>query len=92
MKRARPQGLGSSLKKEKVPFNADENLSENTSSIIALNENEKDNIKTEKTEKLIYELPEDATALDQLKALFESAIMYLGNNLIIIIIKYNTII
>lgn len=91
MKRARPQGLGSSLKKEKVPLNADENLSENTSSIITLNENE--NIKTEKTEKLIYELPEDATALDQLKALFESAIMYLGNNnnLIIISIKYNTI-
>ena len=92
MKRARPQGLGSSFKKEKVPLNVNGNLSENidtSSSIFSSNENKKDNICTEKTEKLIYELPEDATALDQLKALFESAIMYLGNNLIIISIKYN---
>ncbi len=66
MKRARPQGLGSVSKKEKADeeFNNDNPVVESEPS--------------EGTGKLFYELPEDATALDQLRALFESATMFLG--------------
>ena len=74
MKRARPQGLGSASKKDKteeeqVNTNVNDNQVENVS----------DQPAAEGTGKLIYELPEDATALDQLRALFESATMFLGN-------------
>ena len=64
MKRARPQGLGSSAaKKEKAEEEP----------IVSVETEEQPN-----NGKLFYELPEDATALDQLRALFESATMYLG--------------
>lgn len=67
MKRARPQGLGSAAKKDK-PEEELEIVEEPTDSVSA-----------ESGGKLVYELPEDATALDQLRALFESATMFLGN-------------
>lgn len=73
MKRARPQGLGSAAKKDKP-------------------EEEQEVVETpveassEGTGKLIYELPEDATALDQVRALFESATMFLGTELFLIYI------
>lgn len=68
MKRARPQGLGASAaaKKEKPE-------EEQVDVIEAEGE-----VASNSTEKLFYELPEDATALDQLRALFESATMFLG--------------
>ena len=67
MKRARPQGLGSNTaKKEKAEKEP----------AIAV---EADAETSKGDGKLFYELPEDATALDQLRALFESATMYLGN-------------
>ena len=71
MKRARPQGLGSAAKKDKTEeeqFN--ETSIESVEPVASASEG---------TGKLIYELPEDATALDQLRALFESATMFLGN-------------
>lgn len=67
MKRARPQGLGSVTKKDK-PEEEHEVVAEAPVDAV-----------TEGTGKLIYELPEDATALDQVRALFESATMFLGN-------------
>ena len=72
MKRARPQGLGASAaKKEKAE----------EESIVPV-EIEGEAAKNS-NEKLFYELPENATALDQLRALFESATMYLGNLLML---------
>ena len=70
MKRARPQGLGASAaaKKEKPE-------EEQVDIVEAEAERE---VASNSTEKLFYELPEDATALDQLRALFESATMFLG--------------
>lgn len=71
MKRARPQGLGSAVKKEKAEDeHVQEVVSENTSEVEASGSNEK----------LVYELPEDATALDQLRAIFESATMFLDDS------------
>lgn len=67
MKRARPQGLGSVSKKEKA---------EDEIPKVASIESES----TGEPGKLFYELPEDATALDQLRALFESATMFLGTS------------
>lgn len=71
MKRARPQGLGVASKKERTE---EEINNENT---VAQSE------VSEENGKLFYELPEDATALDQLRALFESATMLLGTILIL---------
>lgn len=69
MKRARPQGLGSAAKKDKSE--------EEKSNEVSIESNEPSAF--EGAGKLIYELPDDATALDQLRALFESATMFLGN-------------
>lgn len=69
MKRARPQGLGSAAKKDKTESEKLNGASFESGETAAV----------EGTGKLIYELPEDATALDQLRALFESATMFLGN-------------
>lgn len=74
MKRARPQGLGSSTKKEKAEEVEASSVVENFEGGNSVNAP----APAEGTEKLFYELPEDATALDQLRALFESATMYLG--------------
>jgi hypothetical protein len=72
MKRARPQGLGTATKKDKTedekPNETSIDLGEKVAATSA-----------EGSGKLIYELPEDATALDQLRALFESATMFLGS-------------
>ena len=70
MKRARPQGLGSAAKKKDKT--EEEQLNEASFK-------SGETVASEGTGKLIYELPEDATALDQLRALFESATMFLGN-------------
>lgn len=70
MKRARPQGLGTNFKKER----ADEDIQAHDTPIVETKI-------SDGTGKLFYELPEDATALDQLRALFESATMFLGNEM-----------
>lgn len=71
MKRARPQGLGSAAKKDKIE---EEQLIE-----APIESGETVAAPSEGIGKLFYELPEEATALDQLRALFESATMFLGN-------------
>ena len=70
MKRARPQGLGSISKKEK----ANEEIINDVAK-----ESDLANSGEVTGSQQFYELPEDATALDQLRALFESATMFLGN-------------
>lgn len=71
MKRARPQGLGSATKKDKTEVEQSTEGPIESGEIVAN--------PSEGTGKLFYELPEEATALDQLRALFESATMFLGN-------------
>lgn len=67
MKRARPQGLGpSAAKKEKADADGEQVEVVETTEASTPNE------------KIFYELPENATALDQLRALFDSATMFLG--------------
>jgi hypothetical protein len=71
MKRSRPQGLGaSSIKKEK-PEVTESASPENKNEFVEKNSEEN-------SSKSIYVLPEEATALDQLRALFESATMLFG--------------
>jgi len=70
MKRARPQGLGAtSNKKDKAE------LCEHS---VSKAENCAEEPVDSSSKSSIYELPENATALDQLRALFESATMIFG--------------
>lgn len=89
MKRARPQGLGTANKKEKFPLDKQEGIEfKNDDTVLTSTSNNFDDSISGATEKLIFELPEEATALDQLKALFESANMCLGNNSISLLFKF----
>lgn len=66
MKRARPQGLGAAAKKAALE-------SEGSPKAVEAQEAPQ----TDKSSKLVFELPEDATAFDQVKALYETAIVSL---------------
>lgn len=73
MKRERPQGLGSVAKKEKADEERINCSTDEGVKVIETSETSSSN------GKILYELPEDATALDQLRAIFESATMFLDD-------------
>lgn len=79
MKRSRPQGLGtSSAKKEKPEAEAEDVQKDTQDNITEVPEAQVKVV--EEPARTFFELPEDATALDQLKALFEFSQMNSGTH------------